>query len=269
MVRNGDALSCAKGATVQVEVLVTLISSTGAALSAVWVGYLSRGRAGRANIGEPLMLMSRRCGRIRGAAMAARKDYEQALERLQDGLPPEWTALQRDSLFEDARADEVLVEEFRFDLDPFNRVVGRLRQWLRSEGEKLDELARSDSFGRGAREGVLAAARQELRLFERLLSDVDTFFLDARDRYLSRQMSKPPQWVVRRLRKRVRKQYDLEAQRAEVDMFGLLPVLSRGQRPPGGPVAAGPGGNDSEPPPCGYCIWRCPHAPTGTGAVGG
>ncbi|MGW1779117.1 hypothetical protein ACWCQQ_08245 [Streptomyces sp. NPDC002143] len=81
---------------------------------------------------------------------------------------------------------------------------------------------------------------------------------------------------MRRLHRRARKQYDLEARRAEVALRGLLPVLSAGQPPRGaGGAQAGPeplregAGPPGEPPPCGYCIWRCPHAPAGTGALGG
>ncbi|MER6952899.1 hypothetical protein [Streptomyces sp. NPDC000618] len=75
-------------------------------------------------------------------------DCGEALQRLRGGLAPEWTAAQRDRLFEEVRADESMVDEFRFDLDRFNRGIGRFPEWLRTVGEKLDEPARPDSVGR-------------------------------------------------------------------------------------------------------------------------
>ncbi|MDQ0600905.1 hypothetical protein QF037_005250 [Streptomyces canus] len=61
------------------------------------------------------------------------------------------------------------------------------------------------------------------------------------------------------------------------DLGKFKDQLSDGQRPPGDgvaqsepePSAGGDVRTAGEPPPCGYCIWRCPHAPAGTGALGG
>ncbi|MFI1027668.1 hypothetical protein [Streptomyces sp. NPDC020951] len=126
------------------------------------------------------------------------------------------------------------------------------------------------------RERDLADAHRGLRLFETFLDDVDGQLEEARVAYLGRQVSEPPRWVMRRLHRRARKQYDREARRAEVALRGLLPVLSAGQPPRGaGGQQTAPeslreaGGAAGEPPPCGYCIWRCPHAQARSGALGG
>ncbi|MFE9022073.1 hypothetical protein ACFYNL_26420 [Streptomyces sp. NPDC007808] len=254
----------------QVEVLAALITAAGA----VWVAYVSRG-TDRPHIGGPLMSMSRRCGSIRGTATAARKDCEQALERLRRGLPPERTAAERDQWFEDARLGEVLVEEYRFVVEGFDRAVGRYRERVRTVGEKLDELARSTSADRGSRDRELADVRLELERFEASLRSVDGHFHLAAKDYLERQMIQPSRWAAHRLPKRATKRYDLAARRAEEDMLGLLPGQGDGRRPESGgvppdpePIPGGEPAAPAEQPPCGYCIWRCPHAPAGTGSLG-
>lgn len=262
----------------QVDVLVPLSSSAVAALGAVWVGYLSRGRRVRTNISGPLLMMSEHCGQIRGAAVAARTDCERTLERLRRGLSPERTAEQRDRLFEEVRVGEVLVDEYRFDLARFDRAIGHYRGRIRTVGEKLDELARTDSAGQGSRERGLADAHQGLRALETLLKGIDGHVEQARRDYLHRQVSELPPRLARRLHMRATKRYTGEARRAQDEMIRLLPELSDGQwlqgdgavptRPepvPGGDATAAAG----EAPPCGYCIWRCPHAPAGSGALGG
>ncbi|MGW1953840.1 hypothetical protein ACWCPI_13960 [Streptomyces sp. NPDC001920] len=254
----------------QVEVLAALITAAGA----VWVGYASRG-TDRPHIGGPLMSMSRRCGSIRGVAAAARKDCEQALERLRRGLPPERTAAARDQWFEEARVGEVLVDEYRFDVEHFDRAVRHYRNQVRTVGEKLDELARSTSAEPGSRDRELADVRLELERFEASLRSVDGHFHLAAKDYLERQVIQPKPWAAHRLRKRATKRYDLAARRAEEDMLGLLPAQRDGRRPESGgappdpePLSGGDPAAPAEPPPCGYCIWRCPHAPAGTGSLG-
>ncbi|MFJ8996431.1 hypothetical protein ACIRQH_39275 [Streptomyces sp. NPDC102279] len=261
----------------QGEVVVTLISTAGAAMSAVWVAFLSRGRAPGGDHQWPLLNMGDYCGRVRGAATAAQKDCEQALKVMRRGITPERNAELRDRLFEEARFREVLADGYRFDHQRFDQAVSRFRVKIRQLGEKIDGIADSGGDHAVSRERELADAQLVLRAMTSLLHDVDAQFVVARTIYFDRQVSRPAPRTERRLHKRAERRYRRSAKRGEADMITRLPLIDAGYRDPDG-VPSAPVPDDTagavartpaDPPPCGYCIWRCPHAPSTVESGGG
>ncbi|MGW3494139.1 hypothetical protein [Streptomyces sp. NPDC001020] len=271
----------------QSEIVVAGITTAGAALSAVCVAFLSRAATARRDYSGPVMGMSEYCGRVRGAAAAALKDCVQALDQLQAGAPHERTSRQRDRLFYEAQFEEGLLDEIRPDVIRFNQVIGKLRKDLLFAGGKVDDMSQAVAGDSQARTRELADLQWLLRGFERSLDDADEQFEQSRSNYLGRQVPYPPRRAVRRLHKRARAQYAVRARNSEAAMAGFLRAAvslgypsppdaaeptrrvrarGEGEAPSAGQGPTGPVAGD--PPPCGYCIWRCPHAPGANGAPG-
>ncbi|MFG2948957.1 hypothetical protein [Streptomyces adustus] len=267
----------------QGEIVVALISTVGATVSAVGVALLARGRAPGGDHQFPLLSIGSYCGRVRGAATAAQRDCEEALARIRGGRAPARTARLRDRIFEEARFREVLSDAYRFDVHPFNQEIDRFRDKLRRVGERIDVIAEAGEGAPATRRAELADAEKALRAMTSLFNAVDEQFGMARTRYFDRQVSRPSRRTERRLRKRAEKRYRRSAKRGEADMIARLPLIDAGfsdqddtvppqtpgPAPEGVTGATAPASAPAEPPPCGYCIWRCPHAPTATDTGGG
>jgi len=263
---------------VQSEIVVALISTLGTVLAGVWVALLSRGRVSN-DYSRDLTSMSVYCGRVRGAAAAALKDCAQAVDQMQSGADYQGrNAGQRDRLFEDARFGEELGDELRPDLLWFNAEIREFRRKLRRVGEKIDDMSRSTSGGGETRRGGLADVQTSLRVLEGHLNEADAQFALLLGTYLAKQTIVPPRRVQRRFRRRARKRYDLNARNSERVMTRHLHEAVPGSpEPDDGAVPArqdpvqGDGARAAGPavPPCGYCVWRCPHAPAALKADGG
>ncbi|MHA5054895.1 hypothetical protein [Streptomyces sp. SD15] len=265
----------------QGEVVVALISTLGTVLAGVLVAMLSPGRAGN-DCSRHLMSMSVYCGRIRGTAAAALKDCAQAVDHMQGGASYHGrTADQRDGLFVEAQFGEELGDELRPDLHWFNKKISQFLRELRRAGEKIDGMARSASGDGETRTRELADVRTSLRVAEGYLNEADAEFALLRGNYLEKQASGLSGRAQRRLHKRAKKRYDVNARSGERAVTGHLHevaagpprsddgVRRAGQAPVQGDGARAAGQTGAEPPPCGYCVWRCPHAPAGTGVLGG
>ncbi|GGY93245.1 hypothetical protein [Streptomyces poonensis] len=256
----------------QSEAVLTLLTALiTAVIGAVGLVRAARvtggGEASQDDWADLLLSLSSYCGGVRGVAEAAVKDCEQALLSLREGAGGGVrTAEGRQKLFADhtQRDDELaqLSTELRqhgYALDHFQRVLGRT-------GRKIDDFVQSPPEDEKARDRDLASLETSVRALADPLNSLDGSFTYGRDIYLERHAPMSAR-VRRRLLTRSREYYEAAARNAAPNVFEPPQnesAESSAEAEPAGSRRPAAG----EAPPCGYCIWRCPHAPGGLGTAG-
>ena len=246
----------------QREIVVTLISTLGT----VWVAFLTvRGSARRDHrpyVG-PLMGLSEFCGYATGVARAAMTECDKAFQGLTEGdyrAPATGgdrvTAYRAEAGLDDpapvaAEAHDLV----RSELDTYAKATRAFQQKLRATGRIIDDLADAVPLAPAHVERELGRHLPALR---ESLQALDAAFENSVDGYFQRHDSFMSIRARRSLRKKAENRY------ARCVTAGKNAVLEESQR------SAADGsredrvdqtGVDGSRPVCGYCIWRCPHAP--------
>ena len=252
-----DTARLREGGTVQGEIVGTLITTVGV-LGAAALARERGNRRSHKDYREPLMALSAYCGQVRAVARAAVTDCQEALELLRRASAPvERTAGERDRLFrekaENARPDEQVAESLRAELRSYEEGIHTFLRTLGKLGERIDALARTPSPRQ-----IAQVRRRDLPGLEAALVALDATFERCRDSYFQRFADYLRGRGQRRLREQADRQYRRFAQGVGTITFGYAPAEERGDD---AGAAGVPAPGVAGAPPCGYCIWRCPHAP--------
>ncbi|MET9086263.1 hypothetical protein ABZX77_31050 [Streptomyces sp. NPDC004237] len=245
----------------QSEVVVTLISTFGT----VGVAFLTvRGierKDDRPYI-KPLMELGKFCGHATGVAQAVVTECEQVFRRLAENDRPDHvpSAERRISAYRtEARLDDhalVGAEAYDFvrsELDTYVQATRALQRRLEAAGRAIDGLAAVRPPSRADAERALAQHLPGLREY---LDGLDTAFENNVVGYFQRYGSFMSMRARRTLRKDAESEYGRFVSSGRRTVFEHLPEDVDGSQGAG----AGRVGEDGQPV-CGYCIWRCPHAP--------
>lgn len=243
------------------SVLVALIGAVGT----VWVAYMSfRGgsRIDREAHQHALMILSAYCGHVRGIAEAARKDCRLTARKLRRGPGRvSWAASEARGFFDDeVRQVEQPPDSLADVLTYYQRAVdtfGASLDLVCTEIDQLDTPLPGEGRRRSRRLKDIRKGR--LRILRGLLKQLDDQFDFCQEMYLNRFLGSGVE--RERAKRRSQRQFKLNLRRARKlrcvhPWRPIEPVLS--PPPDAARTTAAPADGA---PPCGYCIWRCPHAP--------
>ncbi|SHI06014.1 hypothetical protein [Streptomyces sp. 3214.6] len=252
------------------EIFVALITTVGT----VWVAFISL-RAGSQRVSrrynKPLMDLCALWGRTRGVAEAAVDSCVQALEERREEAASRTTltATQRDELFcAETRPSPELYEalrgEFSMSRDGllaefgmYEDAVKQFRTELRRFGDRIDVMSSAPRLSEIGIDRYLPA-------LESALQEFDAAFERCLSSYLQRKNGAFLSPERRRLRKQAEDR-NKNFRHSGRSAFASQPESESESADGSGQGEGAPSGG-AEPPPCGYCIWRCPHAPAQTPA---
>lgn len=249
------------------EILVALITTVGT----VWVAFISLQagtRRGRRRYSEPLLSLCALWGRARGVAEAAFEDCSRAMEeRREEGPRSVLTAAERVDLFwAETQPGQEMIEALRGEFSATNDgllmeffmyedAVKAFRKVLRQLGDRIDAMSPASRPSEIGVDRYLLLLQAELPKFDAAFERCLSSYLQRKDGALLYQ-------VRRRLRRQAEERYE-NFQPGGKGVFAPQPGPESADHPARGDGARSDG---AEPPPCGYCIWRCPHAPAGADA---
>ncbi|MCX4908104.1 hypothetical protein [Streptomyces sp. NBC_00878] len=243
----------------QSEIVVALITAAGT-IGVAYVSFRSGSRDGPLH--EPLIDLSVYCGHVWGAAKAATDSCGDGIHRLQrTGRTEEPAGGTYDAYSE-------MLRQSKDSLDAALKEFRVYRQAAESFGGTLRRLCEAiDASSPSPDDNHLQILGTDLSNLRSILQDLSDQFEYCVNGYVSGLSSSMSARRRRRFRRAARKRY-----RWGVKSGSALFDPSRrpaAEEPPQGGGAAPDEPETRETPPCGHCIWRCPHAPPGCGTANG
>ncbi|MET8951197.1 hypothetical protein ACWEO4_37690 [Streptomyces sp. NPDC004393] len=198
------------------------------------------------------MVLSEHCGHVRGVAEAAVADGERTLDLLRRHRrrAVDWPASEIYDAFTEqlslgAEGPKAFASQLRY-YTPAVRDFGLALQALCLKMDLLREPPEPEQARNRSCE-LRALRDKEVRGLRDRLGKLDERFGDLQGDWLARMRPVVPPAALRYFRRRSGRRYDQ--------------FVDRGRRT----EFVHPRGDTGATPLCGYCIWRCPHAPSGGG----
>ncbi|WP_405517608.1 hypothetical protein [Streptomyces canus] len=211
---------------------------------------------------QALMILSAYCGHVRGIADAARRDCKQTVKKLKRGAGRfDWMASETRGFFDDeVRQVEQPPNSLEEVLAYYQRAVDTFGASLDLACTEIDQVDRPlPGEGRRRSRRLKDIRKGHLRTLRELLKQLDVQFGFCQEMYLNRFLGSGVE--RERAKRRSRRQFKLHRRRASKVrcVHPRRPIEPVSSPLPGAARTAD--ARADETPPCGYCIWRCPHAP--------